>query len=453
MLNLLSIIVLLAQIANPASPSNVPLDQENGLMPEVVATAPRYQYEDVAWGGMMDEVVVIAQRFEGEDVAYGGMMDEVVVDAPRYLQDQNLEAKAYRPQTRQIRFELAPKFAYAQEYDINPKLAGMTLSGDYELGANDTIDDDVTVTGGNAQIDGVIDGDLAVIGGEVGVSGSVDGDVAVFGGDLTIKGIISGDAVVFGGSIHNLNTIEGDLAVVGGSVVLDSGSVVKGDINMVGGSVDRDTNAVVLGEIESIEMQALERILPRIGRLGRAFRWHKQMPGSAAISGIIGLAIMIVLYIIHLLAAIIFPKAVDQVVEKTQSNAWAAVGLGLGVQILFVPIIALLAVSVIGIPLIPLFVLGVFVACLFGFSSLSLIIGERIAKGLHWQVNTKIGLFTIGWITAMLIFIVGIIFSTFGLSIAPAYAFGGIVIYVIATIGIGGVIYALIKKNGKTTNK
>ncbi len=75
----------------------------NGVVDEIVVTAPRYENEDDAWSGMMpevvvaapryfssaeigmmDEVFVIAPRYENEDDAWSGMMPEVVVIAPRY---------------------------------------------------------------------------------------------------------------------------------------------------------------------------------------------------------------------------------------------------------------------------------------------------------------------------------------------------------------------------------
>jgi hypothetical protein len=41
----------------------------------------------------------------------------------------------------------------------------------------------------------------------------------------------------------------------------------------------------------------------------------------------------------------------------------------------------------------------------------------------------------------------------FGLIVPPTFAFGGIIIYIVATIGIGGVIYALIKREKKEKKK
>jgi hypothetical protein len=46
-----------------------------GRMPEIVVTAPRYEYEDVAWSGLMETIVVTAPPHSGEDMYTAGMVD------------------------------------------------------------------------------------------------------------------------------------------------------------------------------------------------------------------------------------------------------------------------------------------------------------------------------------------------------------------------------------------
>lgn len=455
MQGLILLICLLAQAFGPSANSEV-LNYTD-MMPEVIVTAQRYEGEDIAYSGMMPETIVTAPRFEDENIAYSGMMPEVMVVADRRInQKKYTDSQIKKEQTYFIAYATEPAVVLDKsdnDIDVKVKFAGLTFSGDYELVEGDTIDEDVTVTGGNAKIAGVICADLAVMGGTVDISGMVCGDVAVFGGNLDIQGSVTGDAAVFGGHVYNKGTIEGAIFVIGGTISLDSGSVVNGDISMVGGSVDRDTNAVVLGKIESVEIEVLEKLLPRIGRIGRAFDWTKKLPGGGTLSGFIGIAVLFVIFILNLLVLLIFPRPIDRIVEKVQRNVWASVGFGLGIQILFIPLIVLFAVSVIGIPLIPLFVLAMNVAVLFGFSALSLTIGDKVIKGFNWQTKSRVGTFSIGWLTLMLILILGFIFRIFGLLLPPIFALGGIIIYVAATIGIGGVIYALVKREGKRAKK
>lgn len=76
-------IVGLCSFAGPESSERMTIDR-TGLLPEVVITASRYQYEDDAWSGLMPELMVTAPRFEYEDDAWSGLMSEVTVTASRY---------------------------------------------------------------------------------------------------------------------------------------------------------------------------------------------------------------------------------------------------------------------------------------------------------------------------------------------------------------------------------
>jgi hypothetical protein len=422
-----------------------------GAMPAVEVTATRYAGEDIAWSGLMPAIEVTATRYENEDIAWSGMLPAVNVAAERITDIGTKRPASHEPrhvqavlvgQVNEPDFELNMQIADSKIFGAIP--SAITFSGDYSLPAGDTIDEDVTVTGGNAKIDGVISGDLAVMGGTVDVNGTVDGDVAVLGGNLDITGVIEGDAAVFGGNIKNRGTIDGELHVIGGTVYLDSASVVTGDISMVGGTVERHENAEVFGKVESVEIKALEKILPRISR---AFRLPRMLPGAAAFPRAVFIGMLVVLYLFNILVALIFPNAVDRVKGKIEQSIWSSVGLGIVMQLLFVPLIVLFAVSIIGIPLIILLPLAVFLATLFGFSALSIAAGQRVGKGFNWKVDSQLGRLSLGWLAIMLIPIVLILVGP------PVFVIGFVVVYIALTTGLGGVIYTLIRRTPKEAKK
>ncbi len=422
-----------------------------GELPPVEVTATRYANEDMAWSGLMPAVEVTAPRYEKEDITWAGMMPSVEVISRAYGRKPETKSLDHRPSyAPALLVQKVPEPCCDFDLEISDLQilraipTATTFSGDYHLTENDTIDEDVTVTGGSARIDGVISGDLAVMGGTVDIRGTVDGDVAVLGGNLDLTGLIDGDAAVFGGNIKNRGTIDGELHVIGGTVYLDSGSVVTGDISMVGGTVERDENAEVLGKVESVEIKALERVLPRISR---AFRFPRMIPGAQAFPRAIFLGMLVVLYLFNILVALIFPNAVDRVRTKIEEGIWASVGLGIALQLLFVPIIVLLAVSIIGIPLIVLLPLAVFLATLFGISALSLTAGDRVCKGFNWKVESQLGRLSLGWLAIMLIPIVFVIIGP------PVFVLGFVIVYIALTIGLGGVVYALLKRKPKEAKK
>lgn len=425
--------------------SSKPVEEYAGLMPEVVVTAPTPNIEDKADTAMMPEVVVTAPKPTFKDVS----KPEVVEKAkkPKETEKPISKIKKDEPLIHYAALDFPTKLYDKYNPDKIDQLADLKISGDYEVAKTDTIKDDVVVTGGNATIDGVIKGDLAVMGGKVDVNGSINGDVAIFGGNLDIIGRICCDVAIFGGNVNNKGNIGGGLFVVGGNVSLDSGSSVNGEISMVGGSLERDTNAIVKGQIKSIDIGNLNRIIPRIINITRfPDKFPIIKPRIGIYRGLFSLAALIVIFVLNLLVLVIFPNPIERIIDRIQKNVWLPVALGIGLEILYIPLIVLLAVSIIGIPIIPLFILAVFVAVLFGFTALSIILGDRIKKGFNWQINSKIGTFSLGWLAIMIIPILGIIFQKVQFVGTPIFILGLIIYYVSMTIGLGGVLTALIKR-------
>lgn len=331
------------------------------------------------------------------------------------------------------------------ESGYGDELCAHTFAGDFHLEAGDTLREDVSVSGGNAVIDGYIDGDLAVMGGSVEINGILDGDIAVFGGEIENRGKITGDAGVAGGSIVNWGVIEGDIAVAGGSVELDSGSVVKGDIAIVGGSVERSDYAEVEGEIVALDIGKLNKVMPNLGPL---LRWRERAkPLSGILFGLISLAFFGVVYLLNLLAFLVFPGAIARIKEKIEKDVWVSIAIGIGIEILIVPLIILFVISIIGIPIIPAFILAVFIAIIFGFCGLSIVLGERIVAGLNWQSKNRIAIFTIGWLALVLVAIIGGLLKGLGFLGTLILIIGYSILFVGITIGLGAVLFALIKRD------
>lgn len=328
------------------------------------------------------------------------------------------------------------------DYNIEPCVH--KISGSFYLEPNDTLKEDLSVSGGNVTIDGVVEGDIAVMGGSLIINGIVDGDVAVFGGEIENNGRITGDAAVAGGSVKNKNSVEGDIAVAGGTVILDSGSVVEGDIAIVGGSVERSDYAKIKGEITALDIGKLDRIMPRISNLLKLRRGFQPVGNFALTS----FAFAVVIYFLNLICLLIFPGAVEKITQRIKENVWIGIAIGIGIEILFVPLIILFAISIIGIPIIPAFILALFIGMVFGISAFSVVLGERITTGLNWKISNKVGLFTIGWLGIMIIPIIGILLKNLGLPGLFIWLLGISILYVAFTIGLGGVLYALIKRKG-----
>lgn len=431
-----------------------------GLMPEVVVTAERPTYNEIA---MMPEVLVTAPRYSENEA----MMSEVLVTATpikskpithntQLINPPNYDNIAYNiPATYQVLKNQPYKITIGENI-INPKFAlakvKVRIDKDkkrvtkIDIAEGETVTEDIEFSGSNGEISGTLEGDLALIGGSLNITetGKVTGDIAVLGGELTNSGLIKSDVAILGGDFYNKSKVDGDIFVAGGNVKLDSGSVVDGSISIVGGSLERDTNAVVTGEIKSVEIKVLGKALPKIKGLIRAPRLFPRALTMSA-SALATIVSIIGLFVLTLILLLIFPNPIEKIAEKAQTNIWIAIAIGFGLQILIVPLIVLLAISIIGIAVIPLFLLALLACLLLGLTSVYYLIGARI---IHTESDKQslIGKFALGFIVIMAIPILGAIIRI----VSPIGGFftvlGSIIIYVIATIGLGAAFFTLVSR-------
>ena len=101
--------------------------------------------------------------------------------------------------------------------------------------------------------------DRTVMGGDVTIAkGEVVRDLTVFGGNVDIEGEATGDVTVFGGKVHigtraracaatprssagrwrsgRARSVDGDVSCVGGELKRDPGATIGGDVSVKGGT-------------------------------------------------------------------------------------------------------------------------------------------------------------------------------------------------------------------------
>jgi hypothetical protein len=417
--------------------------QYPGLMPEVLVAAPRIDNES---NGMMPVVEVTAVRPESPNREIA-----MVTDNPHVYDDVVYTGPAdYTKFTQQL-FEISdqedlPELDYLlAKVKVRIERESKKVSS-LIIDAGDTLKEDLEFSGKSGLISGVLKGDLAIIGGELDIAetGKVEGDIAVMGGSIANHGTIENDLAVFGGSFYNNGILNGDIFVAGGNVKLDSGSMIAGDIAIVGGSLEKDTHAIVKGEVKSVEIKVLGKALPKFSNLlkmSRTFPRALTMTGGAVAT----LLILGGLFVIMLIVLLVFPKSPVKVAETTNKNVWIPIAIGFGMQLLIVPLIVLLAVSIVGIPVIPVFMLGLFACLIVGLTSVFYLIGMRVQRTDEGK-GSMIAKFAIGFIIIMAIPLLGAIIRIFSPVGGLFSVLGAIIIYVVATIGLGAAFYTLVTR-------
>jgi hypothetical protein len=158
--------------------------------------------------------------------------------------------------------------------------------------------------------------------------------------------------------------------------------------------------------------------------------------------------------LVGLLAALmiaVLPAPVRRVADRVATEPWRAGFVGLAAQLLFVPLlvitVVILAVSIIGIPLlllVPFGLIAVALALVMGFAGSACAvgrwIGERAGSGMPGLlVSLVVGLAVVFALTVIARFL-GLAGLPVGVILGSVLAVGFLVEYVAWTVGLGGVL-------------
>ena len=186
---------------------------------------------------------------------------------------------------------------------------------------------------------------------------TVDKAVAI-GGSVTIAGHVRRDAVAIGGSVTLLPgaRVEGDAVAIGGTVSVPDGASLEGDNVSLGGPFPTTVGSMTRWAVGGPHMFS-------------AFRFGSRLVRAA------------LLLAIAVLIAAAFPGALGRVQTYLVDRPGLSALGGVAVLVGFVPLCVLLAVSVVGLPLIPVVVMLLVALMLFGFSVSAAWLGQRIPVG------------------------------------------------------------------------
>jgi hypothetical protein len=247
-----------------------------------------------------------------------------------------------------------------------------------------TVNGDAYVAGGQVEVAGIINGDLLVAGGKVKVTGKVLGNIRATGGQIYLTGATVGKNVTLaGGDLESDETtkIAGSVIAAGGNINLAS-SVGRG-INLAGGNVS--LNSKIAGDTQIVG--DVIRINPKANLLGTFDYWSQNEPlidSGAVIKGATtkhnlptyftseqGKALQknardgalrakfgfsffsfLSFLVVGLIISKLFPAYSVKVSQYIRLKPWKALVYGLLVSILTPIALLLVAITIIGIPLV-----------------------------------------------------------------------------------------------------
>lgn len=297
------------------------------------------------------------------------------------------------------------------------------LSGD-DVRLIAPLSDNLVAAGHSVSVDAPVDGDVIAAGLELRITAPVAGDVLVAGFDLSVKGPVAGDmaAAAFDLSVHS--DIAGDALLTGAEVQLRPGAHVAGDLTASGsevtlsGRVDGDAilrgdHVVIEGRIagdldvtaNSVELRPGAQVLGDLSHtgpmpvtvpdgvnVGGTVRYHHEaaVEDGPTILGTLGKAVA--LFLLGVSVLWLLPGPVTRAADGLRRHPLRHFLLGAAIILLSPPLLALLMVSVVGIPL-GLLLLGLWLFCLpLGLAVAGFSLALSIRRGRNVRPGSEAGM-------------------------------------------------------------
>lgn len=252
----------------------------------------------------------------------------------------------------------------------------------------------------------VINGDVDSMAGNITIYGKVNGNVTAMAGNITIEGQVNGNVQCMAGNIYLRKEAEviGDVTAMAGRIYQDEGTVISGKATEVVGS----RNSNVDWNIGGVHFDGGKFRITSIP-------WYFKLWG-----GITGLISWLALAALMMLFFANHVQRLSVVVQERPGYYFIIGFVGL---ILSPLALILLAVTIIGIPLIPVVILLIIFGAIFGQLAVARIIGEKIKV-----------MFNLNYRTEMVRVIVGVL-AMFLLTLIPVI--GWVFFFITLCIGFG----------------
>lgn len=262
---------------------------------------------------------------------------------------------------------------------------------------------------------------LTVAAGEV-----VRGDVTTVSQSIVVLGAVEGDVTSFSGAIEVAGQVSGDVVSYSGTITIREGGVIGGNILSLAGPVERARSAQVAGQL-------LDDVFGSNASAAVSALFGPASAGGTDLSGaLVASALALVSLGLGTLAATIWPLRLRGVSRTLRVLPGRATLLGLLTIMLLGGALALLttllAISLVGLPLVLPLLLLAHVPCIYGLAALALALAESrwLRRGLPITVAAGLGLLVI----------VSLLMALFLLSPPLGLLF----FYLLASAGLGAAI-------------
>jgi len=284
------------------------------------------------------------------------------------------------------------------------------------------------------------------------IASDESGDVVRFGSDIVVREgqTVVGDVVAMGGDVTVNGHVEGEVVAMGGDVHLGPNGRVDGQVVTIGGQLHEEPGSHVGGQ--------------RVTAGGLSNRWF---PGpifgvfNSGLKAAWTIAKMLLVLLVAWGFTQLAPHRTQAAFEMFKNEPVKCLGFGLLAWALIIPsvvalalVVAILCITIIGIPLAIAVLLGYVLAIVllvvWGYVVGAAVLGERLARQLGRSVSSLTLMAVWGVVALTVIKVVGHLFGGIPMGGAP----GGMLIVlatvitgVLVTVGAGSLLTTQLRRD------
>ena len=286
---------------------------------------------------------------------------------------------------------------------------------------------------GDATVDGEATDQAVSVWGSTTVNGTVGNQAVSVLGTTTVNGSVGDQAVAVGGNMVVNGHVSGQVVCVGGDLTLGPDAEVGGEVVVVGGEMKKDPSAILHSQVQQVRLPVIRPVFAWVKSALLKARLLSFDPG-AAWAWLVAAAFLG----FYVLLALVFPRGMVKCAETLEQRPGHVILTALLTMLAMPLVFLLLAITGIGILVIPFLSIGLFVAKLFGRAAMLAWFGRRFTGLLGAGPGSHVAVSVLGG---------GIVVAL--LYTVPILAL--VVAMLISVLGLGTVIYTLIlsmRRNG-----
>ena len=318
-------------------------------------------------------------------------------------------------------------------------LAGPVMADDVVIGSEtlrfgsnievtEAVEGPFHAAAGKIEIDAPIHGSTRLAGGKIdfGSGATVSGDASLVGGTVNVDGAVNGELHAVGGQVTLNGAIGGDATVAAGTLNLGPNARINGKLKFRGGELNQDPAAQVTGGITQHTRDRFH------------FERHERTPAERFLRGWLWTAGLMVL---AALIAAALPGPSRRMAAELRERPWLTPLLGL-IALSTVPVAAvLLMVTIIGIPIGLLAIVGYAALLLVGYVWLAVVVGGLLLD----RVKPETAALT-AWRVGAAVLVVLVLALLNRLPIV-----GGAFVFAAVVIGVGMIVGAVLRRKAPLT--